>query len=65
MKIIKTDNYDRDSVADILIAENINTYYGEKMVDLLNDKFSGEGSSDFYKLVEDNYKLWRGMEELV
>lgn len=65
MKIICKDNYDREYVADRLIAENVHSYYGNFITEALNDKYSVEHSSDYYRLVEDDYVLWRGMEELV
>lgn len=58
MKIINVDNFDRESVDDKLVCENINEYYGEYIVDWLNEKFSGNHSSDFYRLVEDDHKLY-------
>jgi uncharacterized protein YegJ (DUF2314 family) len=58
MKIISVDNFNRDDVSDKLICENINEYYGKHTVDFLNGKFSGSDSDDFYKLVEDDYKLF-------
>lgn len=58
MKIIKVDNFCRDNRDDVLIAENIkNKYYGEKIVNLLNSKESVD-SEDYFKLVEDDYKLY-------
>lgn len=51
MKIIKVDSFDRETVDDVLICENINEWYGKKLVDFLNYSF------DYYKLVEDDYKL--------
>lgn len=65
MKIIGIDNFNRESVADFLVCENVtNDYIGSKIVELLN-KDSGEHGSWFYRLVEDDHRLWRGMEELV
>lgn len=58
MKIIKVDNFDRDSISDTLVAENVSEFYAEHIVTLLNEKFSGDRSSDFYKSVEDNHKLY-------
>jgi hypothetical protein len=54
MKIIAVDNLNRDEVSDILIAENVHKGYGELLVDLLNKR----SSSRYFKLVEDNYKLY-------
>ena len=58
-------NFGRESIPDRLIAENVNEFYGSHIVDFLNEKFSGECSNSFYKLVNDDYKLWRGIGELV
>ena len=58
MKIICTDNFDRETISDKLVCENVNEYYGNLIVDFLNDKLSGDHSDDFYKLVEDGHKLY-------
>lgn len=60
MKIIAVDNYKRKNVADVLVAENVHPHYGEFIVEslMLNHSL-------FFKLVDDDYKLWRGMDELV
>lgn len=63
MKIIATDNLARESVADRLVADNISDKReGELMVDALNSCRRGE---DWYVLVADNYRLSRGMEDLL
>jgi hypothetical protein len=59
MKIICVDNFARETHDDTLVCENVSEYYGKILVDLLNDKLSGEHSSDYYKLVEDDYKLYK------
>ncbi len=58
MKIICKDNFDRESVNDQLVCENVNKFYGEMIVDFLNDRFSGDHSPNFYRLVDDNYRLY-------
>lgn len=58
MKIIAIDNFNRENVDDILVAENVNRYYGKLIVDLLNQKFS-VNYDWFYKLVDDDYKLYK------
>ena len=55
MKIIKVDNYDRETVSDVLIAENINSHWGGRIIKFLNDKYD---SPDFFRLTEDDYKLY-------
>jgi hypothetical protein len=58
MKIICVDNYDREYYDDVLIAENVHDYYGEIIVNLLNNREHGD-SDDFFKLVPDEYKLFK------
>ncbi len=58
MKIIAIDNFSRENVDDMLVAENVNRYYGKLIVDLLNQKFS-VNHDWFYKLVVDDYKLYK------
>ncbi|ASA22657.1 hypothetical protein [Paenibacillus donghaensis] len=58
MKIINVGNYDRESVDDKLVCENVNEYYGEAIVDFLNERFSGDHSSDLYKMVGDGHGLY-------
>ncbi len=58
MKIIAIDNFNRENVDDMLVAENVNRYYGKLIVDLLNQKFS-VNYDWFYKLVDDDYKLYK------
>ncbi len=59
MKIICKDNYDRESVDDKLVCSNVSEYYGKIIVESLNNKLSGDRSSDFYKLVDNEYELYR------
>lgn len=64
MKIIGIDNFGRESVADWLIAENVVETFAEAIADFLN-KDASNSSTYWYKAVDDDHKLWRGMEELV
>jgi hypothetical protein len=58
MKIIRVDNFARETVPDALVAESIkNEDYARCMVNALNTKFSGDQSSNYYKIVSDEYKL--------
>jgi len=57
MKIIKVDNFDKESIPDVLIAENVHKFYVKIIVDFLNEKYSYDMSPIFYKAVDDNYKL--------
>jgi len=58
MKVICVDNYDREIYDDVLVCDNVNNYYGKQIVKSLNDK-AGEDSSNYYRLVEDDYKLFK------
>lgn len=62
MKIVQIDNFGRDHVADILIAEKVNKFFGGLMVKLLNERFSSDTSNAYYVLKEDDYKLNTGMD---
>lgn len=65
-KIIATDNFNRESVADWLVADNIsNEAFAETMAEALNEKYGGQFASDYYMVVPQEQKLWRGMEELI
>lgn len=60
MKIISVDNFNRETVSDILVCENIEAkQYGDCMVKALNDKFSGEDASRYYRLVPNDHKLYK------
>jgi len=61
-KLIATDTYNRESVADNLIAENLDPQLAEKLASAMNDRDPGDR---FYKAVPCNYRLSRGMEDLV
>lgn len=56
MKIVIKDNYDRAHISDTLVATNVNLYYGNLIVNTMND-CSPDGD-DFYMLVSDDYKLY-------
>jgi hypothetical protein len=58
MKIICTDNFDRENTADRLIAENVHKDYCSDFVKFLNDKFSGDYEPNYFKAVEDDYELF-------
>ena len=59
MKIIQTDNFERDTVSDILIAKDISENFANIIVDALNTKYSSDYSPMFFKVVPENYKLYK------
>lgn len=65
MKIIWTDGFNRESVADKLVAENVREHEGKIMIKALESACKGGDESDWYMLVPDDYRLSRGMEDLV
>ena len=58
MKIIITDNFDRESEDDHLLCDSVSEYYGKLIVEFLIDSHCSDYSPNFYKLVEDDYKLY-------
>lgn len=68
MKIVGVDNHARESEADTLVAENVtNERYAKVMVDALNKEFGPRGDEvgTWYTIKSDDYRLSRGMEDLV
>jgi len=59
MKIIQVDNFDREAISDELIAENVPYFWGVRITNWLNETFSGETSPDYFRLVPDNYVLYK------
>ena len=57
MKIIGSSNFDDEMVSDLLVCENVNEHFGEKIVKLLNDK-GDDYSTYYFKLKPDDYKLY-------
>lgn len=58
MKIIQVDNFDRDVVSDELIVIHVTEEWGKRLVELMNNVWSGDNAPFFYKLVSDDHKLY-------
>lgn len=56
MKIIGKDNYGRDNVSDVLIAEGLNECYAVEIAFLLNEH--GRNQDRYYKAVADDHVLY-------
>jgi len=66
MKIIATDNFHRDSVADWLVAENIkDEAYARTIADALNTHHSGPDASWYFVAVPDDRVLSKGLEDMI
>jgi hypothetical protein len=63
MKVISVDNYARESIADALVAEGLTKDAATLMADELN--VDAEQFGRWYMAVADDYRLWRGMEDLI
>lgn len=57
MKIICGSNFDNESVNDELICNNVDEFFGKKIVDFLNSS-GGQNSIYYYELVSEDYKLY-------
>lgn len=64
-KLILVDNFNRETVADVLMEENLTEEDAETKADAYNDEHRNLNWNWFAKAVSDDYKLWRGMEEFV
>ena len=62
MKVIAMDNFNRDHVADKLIAENLDRFTAEAMTNEMNESCN-ELSSYWHVVVDDDYELHLGMED--
>lgn len=67
MKIVAVDNFARETISDLLVAENIiDKGHAEVMVKALNDRYcNNDYAPRYYTIQEDTYRLSRGMEDLV
>ena len=54
MKIVATSNYAQDNFSEYIIAENLNSYYGKLICDLLQSSVR-DGESAWPVLKEDDY----------
>jgi hypothetical protein len=67
MKIVLVDNYNRETVADVLYVEHLHPWIATWMVrEWQNRLWSEMSHTDRWPVVkDDNYRLSRGMEDLV
>ena len=64
-KVILVDNLNRESVADISLEDNMDTQSAELKAKEYNDTHCHSDYGWFARAVEDDYQLWRGIEELI
>lgn len=58
MKIIGVDNFNRDTVSDVLVAENVCDVYVAEIIAFLNARFSGENAAYYFKAIDDDRPLY-------
>ena len=64
-KLILVDNFNREHIADVLVEDNLDEKEANERANKYNDEHRNMSWNWFAKTVSDDYKLWRGMEELV
>lgn len=65
MKIIAVDNFNRETIADRLVCSDIKYEpEGKMMLEALQASCTSAGAT-WYRLVEDDYRLSRGMADIV
>lgn len=57
MKIIITDNFNRDYISDVLVAENVKEATSQFICNVVN-KANGEDSDQYWQSKPDDYKLY-------
>lgn len=65
MKIITKSNFGLESFVEEIVAENVNEFLGEELVENWNNIHWHEYSGFYLKLVDDDYVLYDGYKELM
>lgn len=64
-KLILVDNFNRENIADVLVEDGLDEKEANERANKYNDENRNMNWNWFAKAVSDDYKLWRGMEELI
>ena len=64
-KLILVDNFNRETIADVLIEENLSDKEAAQKADDYNSEHRNRNWDWFAKAVNDDYKLWGGIEEFI
>lgn len=64
-KLILVDNFNREHIADVLVEDNLDEKEANERANKYNDEHRNSNWNWFAKAVSDDYKLWRGMEDLI
>lgn len=65
-KVVRTDNFARETVAEHAEFENLNGVEAECLCEIMRAQEADDPNSPYwYVVARQDYRLWRGMEELV
>jgi hypothetical protein len=64
MRIIYTSSFNNDAVRDVPFLEHLHPWIANWMVTEMQRQ-TGQNDCYWPTVVEDDYRLWRGMEDLV
>lgn len=56
MKVICEDNFNRENVSEIVVVDNVDEVWANKIKDALNRVFSGDRADKHYRVEKDDYK---------
>lgn len=65
MKVILVSNFDDESVAESVLADSLNQTQADQLAKDWNEKNCDEYSAHYAVVKPDDYRLWRGMADLV
>ena len=65
MKIVTSDNFNRDLFTETVVAENLNEFLGKQLVEQWNEEYWTAQSEFYLKLVDDDYKPYDGYADLL
>jgi hypothetical protein len=57
MKVVGVSNFCDETISDILVCSEVNNYYGQRIVEMLNFEVN-DYSRYYYKLKNDDYELY-------
>ena len=64
MKVVLTSNWNNESIAEVTLTENLDEIQAEQKAQEYNEGTS-DGSTYYAVVKPDDYRLWRGMADLV
>lgn len=65
MKVVLISNHNIESMAESLLEDNLDSIQAELKADEWNARNASDISTYYAVVKEDDYRLWRGMADLV